>query len=218
VIRNSIALAVAAALAGGFAGSAGEAQDRIFRVGLLGELAPGDTLVFDVEGTAADGTPETGSIEVAVVTGEDGKRVARIDRRLDGRPPAGTGLSATGGHPVLLMFLETTLRAMAEATGGNPFYIRNLMREALAADVPLEPVEVMVDGVPAAAVAATFHPFAADPNRSGMGAFGDLALTLTMSDAVPGEFARFEARAAAPAGEPGYAETVTFSRVEGEEP
>jgi hypothetical protein len=116
------------------------------------------------------------------------------------------------------MFLETTLRAMAEATGGNPFYIRNRMREALATDVPLEPVEVTVDGAPAAAVAATFRPFAADPHRSAMGAFGDLALTLTMSDAVPGEFARLEATAAAPAGEPAYAETVTFSGIEGEEP
>ena len=51
-----------------------------------------------------------------------------------------------------------------------------------------------------------------------MGAFGDLALTLTMSDAVPGDFARLEARAAAPGAEPAYAETVTFSRIEEEKP
>lgn len=218
MIRNSIALAVAAALAGGSAGSAGEAQDRIFRAGLLDELAPGSTVVFDVEGTAAGGEPANGSIELAVVAGDDGQRVARVERRLDGRPASGTSLSAEGGHPVLLMFLETTLRAMAEATGGSPFYIRNRMREALAADVPLEPVELTVDGAPAAAVAATFRPFAADPNRGAMGGFGDLALTLTMSDAVPGDFARLEAKAADPAGEPVFAETVTFSRIEGEEP
>lgn len=218
MIRNSIALAIAAVLAGGSAGSAGEAQDRIFRVGLLGDVALGETMVFEVEGTAAGGEPAKGSIELAVVAGEDGRRVARVERRLGGQPASGTSLFADGGHPVLLMFLETTLRATAEATGGSPFYIRNRMREALAADVPLEPVEVVVDGVPAPAVATTFRPFAADPHRSAMGAFGNLALTLTMSDAVPGDFARLEAVAAAPGAEPAFAETVTFSRVEGEEP
>ena len=34
---------------------------------------------------------------------------------------------------MLLYFLEATVRDMARATGGSPFYIRNRMREALAA-------------------------------------------------------------------------------------
>ena len=123
-------------------------------------------MLFDLESAAAGGEPAKGSVEVAVVAGEAGRRVARVDWRPDGRAVSEVSLPADGGHPVLLMFLETTLRAMAEATGGSPFYIRNRMREALGADVPLEPVEVMVDGAPAAAVAATFRPFAADPHRA----------------------------------------------------
>jgi hypothetical protein len=216
VIRNSIVLTIAALLAGGPVASAGEAQDRIFRVGLLGELEIGETIVFETERAGTD--PAAGSIEVAVVEGEAGQRALRVERLQDGGAVSRTSLPAGGGHPVLLMFLETTLRAMAEATGGSPFYIRNRMREALAADVPLEPVEVVVDGTPAAAVTATFRPFARDPNRSKMGAFADLALTLTMSDAVPGDFARLQAVAAAPGAEAAFAETVTFSRVEGEGP
>ena len=55
------------------------------------------------------------------------------------------------------------------------------------------------------------------PRRIGS-LIGDLALTLTMSDAVPGDFARLGAKAAAPGAEPAWAETVTYSRTYGEEP
>ena len=62
-----------------------------------------------------------------------GRAGAAADREEDGEDaPVGT-FPPAWPNPVLLYFLETTVRAMAEATGGSPFYIRNRIREALAA-------------------------------------------------------------------------------------
>lgn len=87
----------------------------------------------------------------------------RIAMTLDGAPVSDFG--AGSAAPAMIWFLEGVVRDMAEATGGSPFYIRNRIREALAAsDTP----EVV--------------PFAADPNRDKMGAFADLALRFDLRE------------------------------------
>lgn len=197
---------------------AGEAQDKIFRVGLLGGVEVGQTLIFARERAGADAASppiDDGEIKVAVIE-EAGQRIAQMELRAPGQAPSGTRLPADGGHPVLLVFLETTARTMAEATGGSPFYIRNRMRESLGADVPLDPVEVTLAGKTISAQAATFRPFENDPNREKMGQFADLALILTLSDAVPGGFVRFEAAGAGPDGEAGFSEAIDFDRLDAE--
>ena len=60
-------------------------------------------------------------------------------------------------NPLLLYFLETTVRVMAEATGGSPYYIRNRIREALVASD--------LGAADGAEREVTLTPFAADPNR-----------------------------------------------------
>jgi hypothetical protein len=198
----------------------GEAQDRIFRTALLADVEIGQGLVFarDRGGAVAVGNAlpiEGGTVEVTLVEGAGGARVAQVDMRAEGEPPSRAMLPADGGHPVMLLFLETTARAMADATGGSPFYIRNRIREALGADASLQPVEVVVAGDTIPAHAATFRPFVDDANRATMGPFADLALTMVLSDAVPGGFARFEAATEPPAGgEPAFKDTLAFERLE----
>ena len=82
---------------------------------------------------------------------------------------------ASGPNPVLLYFLESTARGMAQATGGSPFYIRNRIREAVAA-------AGLGDGSP---LEVAIVPFAADPNRGRMGGFADLTLRLRYDEGRP---------------------------------
>jgi hypothetical protein len=50
-----------------------------------------------------------------------------------------------------------------------------------------------------------------------MGAFADLEITMVLSDAVPGGFARFEAVAGPDAaGSPAYSDTIAYAATQGE--
>ena len=75
-----------------------------------------------------------GAVRLAVV--EVRARATRARAR-PARRTAASGRSrdfpAGGANPVLLYFLETTVRDLRRATGGSPYYIRNRMREALVA-------------------------------------------------------------------------------------
>ena len=93
---------------------------------------------------------------------------------------------ASGPNPVLLYFLESTARGMAQATGGSPFYIRNRIREAVAA-------AGRGDGSP---LEVAIVPFAADPNRGRMGGFADLTLRLRYDEGRPDQLLELSADAA----------------------
>jgi hypothetical protein len=148
--------------------------------------------------------PEGGSLrdvadaEVRVeVRGEGEARELLLVRDADGAAaPLGTFPPGVA-NPVLLYFLETTVRAMAEATGGSPFYIRNRIREAIGA-AGLGP-----EGAPGD---VTLTPFAADPNRDRMAGYGDLTLRLRFEPDRPDRILELSADSAG--GQPGYHERL----------
>ena len=76
----------------------------------------------------------------------------------------------TAPNPVLMFFLENIVRATAAQTGGSPFYIRNRIREALAASTG----GTITNGQ----AQVTIRPFIADVQAARMGPFAKLSLTL----------------------------------------
>ena len=122
-----------------------------------------------------------------------------MTREGDGKVQPIAAFPASGPNPVLLYFLETTARGMAAATGGSPFYIRNRIREALAA-APLGPADAPGEVV--------LRPFAADPNRARMGAFADLALRLRFDPDRPDRILELSADTPDAAG--GYHQRLTL--------
>jgi hypothetical protein len=201
---------------------AGEAQDKLFTVGALGEVAVGQRLVFDHQRAGTfDATAlppiEDGEIVVALEQSETGDRVARVTLSEAGRGRGLDPMAADGGHPLLLVFLETVVSDVARLTGGSPFYIRNRMREALAEQDTVEPVEIERHGARTGGERLTFRPFVDDPNRAELGALADLELRVTLSDATPGGLDRLEA-VSAPAADadapPAFSESVVFERQE----
>lgn len=89
----------------------------------------------------------------------------RLTLKRDDKPV--TDFSRASAHPIVMYFLESTVRHMAEATGGSPFYIRNRIRDALVA----------------APIGADVTPFTNDPNRDKMGEFGGLTLRFVLEGA-----------------------------------
>ena len=160
---------------------AGALSDLLMAPDLFAGAAVGSVVAYAEERTV----PEGGTLE-DVTAG-----VVRLEVREDAGKPALVLLKESAGasrplgtfptgvaNPLLLYFLETTVRATAEATGGSPYYIRNRIREALgAADLGVD----LDSGTPRREV--TIVPFADDPNRPRMGVFADLALRLRFDPA-----------------------------------
>jgi hypothetical protein len=193
---------------------AGEAQDRLFAGGVLDALPTGTHLVFSHTRDSADARLPAVTGELDVGLAGTGARSAEVTLSEAGEVRSQATLPA-GGSPVLLVFLETSLRSTAALTGGSPFYIRNRMREALAEQDAREAVEVEAGGARVAGERLRFRPFVDDPNRARMGALGDLELNIVLSDQVPGGFARLEATTGPGAdGRPLYREAFVFERME----
>jgi hypothetical protein len=219
---KALLLAAAAATVAAPQASAGEAQDRIFALGVLDEVATGERLVYGHRraGSVADAgaVPPIvdGEVTIALTDSEatDG-RDAEVTLRSGEQTRALTSFPAAAGNPLLMLFMENSVRAMAAATGGSPHYIRNRMREALRTQDQGAPAEIQVGGETVQGRRYSFRPFADDPNAARMGAFAELEISFVVSDAVPGRYAVLDlATGPGPEGAPALRETITYQSVE----
>lgn len=209
--RPLLTLSVLGALAGPGALHAETAFDLIFRSGTLDGLPQGTELRYDAEGpTGAEA--DWRQVTVDLLPGDE----AVVERWADeGDTPAQVLGSFRDpiGNPVAMLFLERTVRAIAEQTGGSPYYIRNRMRDALGGPGKVEAVTVPWDGasVPATAVALT--PFADDAHRDNLGAFADLEIRVVMSEEVPGWYHSMSVEAPATGDAAGYEASLALAGV-----
>lgn len=201
-----LALAASPALSGPF-------SDLVMAPGVLAKVPAGPVfryahtrhLPVHAEGSTQPKVPEgeiqpqavaEGEVILVAEPGQGGVRLV-LSRRDGGQTAPVAEFSGSGSNPVLLYFLENTVRVIASETGGSPYYLRNRIREALVtADLP-------APGAP-----LVLHPFAADKNRDRMGEFGTFALHLTFDPARPERLVELKADTAAGAG--GYTETLTL--------
>lgn len=191
----------ALALLVGTGAQAGALSDAIFAPGAFTATDPAVVTRYDHERSGPEGPefrPVTG---VLVVTPEvaEGKTRLLLTHEDAGRTVPVAAFAASAGDPVLLYFLENTVRSMAALTGGSPFYIRNRVRDALLkADV----------AVTEAPVVAEVKPFSNDPNRAKMGAFADLVLRIELSPGAPVPLTALSADTTAAGGD--YRETLVL--------
>ena len=193
------ALGVAAVFLLPGAASAGPAGDRLFAEGVLRAVEPGTQLVYEHIREGAEESDvvqwiDDGELHVALREGQDGSREAVISMLSEGKVRRQMNpLPVSIGNPILLTFLESSLRAMANITGGSPFYIRNRMKAALRDGGTITPVKAKVGDETVDAQQITFVPFLHDKNRARMGEFADLELRFIMTDSAPGGFVLFSA-------------------------
>src|SRR5690554_5360268 len=122
---------LAAALLAAAPVAAQDTPDGVFAIGMLDEVATGETLVYTHQrsgnATGAESFPAItdGSIAITLEPAADDARKAQVSLDDGARKRGLSPFPAAAGNPVLVVFLETSTQNMATATGGNPFYIRN---------------------------------------------------------------------------------------------
>lgn len=204
------ATAVAAPLSGQ------ETYDLLFRNGTLDEVSRDMALVYtrQVSNALAPEAAERDSGKVALSVGEGESPLAVLELRQGEKYRKLGQFPASVGNPMIMFFYESTVRDMAETAGGSKFYIRNRVKEALVQPNEVTMGEAEFDGQTIETQTVTMQPFAEDPNRAQMRGFGDLELTVTMSEDVPGWYLSLVAEAPGPEGGDGYRSEVTFETLE----
>jgi len=190
-----VLMAAALAVCAGAAWAAAPLE-LLFETPHMRAVQPGETLRYAHVRTAdpALGVGEDFHRVIALEMGQG--QAARFTLDADGAPRVYPVADGVPGNPLLMVFLENTLRTVASATGGSAFYLRNRIRYALR-----DGIAVGGDG------ALTIHPFENDANRARMGPFGDLEMRFEVSQAQPGMIVAMRARAGN-AGKPDYIEEI----------
>ena len=189
-------IATALALVAGLAAAPLAAQnaatphyDLLFKGGTLDAIGAEQVLLYDREVQNREkpdaAARDTGTIALSFET-QEGRTLANLMFRKDGQHRNLGSFPASVGNPMIMYFYETVVRDMAESAGGSPFYIRNRVKDALTQPAEVVAGEASWNGETVATQTVTLRPFAEDPNRAQMQGWGDLAMTVTMSEAVPG--------------------------------
>lgn len=211
-----LVLALPLALALAVPGPAGQAGDLLFDADALAPLATGTVLEYSHarDGTAGEALSPLadGRVEIVLAEAEDSPdRSARVTLTEGERARQLTPFPGRGANPVLMTFLETSVRRMATITGGSPFYIRNRFKAALFDGGESRPVTLSFDGQDIAATELVFHPFEGDPNSARMGDFAGLELRFVVSEEVPGGLLLLSAATPATGDDTAaYRETITL--------
>jgi len=179
---------------------ADEVYDLLFKTGTLDGISRSAVLDYERRVTARDNEElaarDTGTVSLSFAQDE----MAELQFRQGDKHRTIGSFPATVGNPMIMYFVETVIRDMASTAGGSPFYIRNRVKAALLEDTPVREETIHIDGRDVQVQSVTLHPFRNDPNRERMHGFEDLALTITMSDEVPGWYYELKAETVQPKG------------------
>lgn len=215
----AVGMALMIAAGPGLATSAeGEATyDLLFRDGTLDAVDRDEALIYRREVTNAlkpeAATRDTG--EIALRIEQEDIEMALLEFRRDSKYRAMGSFPASVGNPMIMVFYESVVRDMAETAGGSKHYIRNRVKESLIQPAEVETGTATVDGEEIATQTIRLTPFEGDPNADRMMGFGELELSVTMSEAVPGWYVSLVAEAPSPDGSgPVYTSRMTFEGTE----
>lgn len=190
---------------------AAETYDLIFKNGTLSDLSKDQTLEYDrvvsVPNNPEMSENQTGMVKLSFEA-DDMARLTFFQgekyRKLGAFP-------ATVGNPIVMYFVETVTRDVAQNAGGSPFYIRNRVKDSLIQFAEIVSLDTIYGDREIGAQQITLRPFLNDKNRERMRGYADLALTFTMSEDVPGWYHSLVAKVS-PAGadKPIYSYSLTL--------
>ncbi len=123
--------------------------------------------------------PETRDVQVEMFSG--------LNRR-----PAGP-FEDMEGNPIVSLFLENHLQALARVLEANPRYLKLAIRRGLRDRAEVTPTKVTVGGKQVDGWRIVTRPFVDDPQTERMRGMEDLTYTFVTSPDVPGEIVSMEA-------------------------
>ncbi|APG94093.1 hypothetical protein [Sinorhizobium americanum] len=200
--------------------AAAQTYELLFRSTALKDLeaATGETtIVYERVVSGADTVEVGGSDSIDLKIISSGNVAMTLHR--GGRSRGLGDYPASVGNPLIMYFLESVLADIANQSGGSPYYLRNRIKEALLRDAQIMRVSLRHQNADIRARVVTIRPFRNDKARERMGRFSELALTVTVSEDIPGWYYSLAATVPAASGgnEAGYSNAITF-KATGEKP
>jgi len=138
-------IALVAVLTGATGSNASPATDLVFSAEALKNI-PAKSEVTYLHERSGTGEkvfhPLTGIASLRLQSGSGGNEVI-LTMQEEGKLRSQTSFPADVGNPLVMAFLEYTLRSMAQSTGGSPFYLRNRIKDSLRSGGTVENVTVV---------------------------------------------------------------------------
>ncbi len=135
-----------------------------------------DDITVDVE---SDGAPGKKNVVVNLYTGERARDPHRI--------------TDMDGNPMLVVFLDNTLGRFQQLAGGDRGYLKNRFSRAIGDEATLTPVKIAYNGADVDGYRIDVKPFATHPARARMRGFENIAVSIVVSEKIPGHFAKMTA-------------------------
>ncbi|MEL7139731.1 MAG: hypothetical protein AAFP67_11805 [Pseudomonadota bacterium] len=183
-----LALCLVVALPAAASGSETAPVDLLFATPHLEHTKPGAVIgyahtrrTFDAARVGPDFDQR-----ITVENGTKDDPVTRVVLDAEGTPRRLDPFRGVPGNPLLMVFLENTVRAVSRATGGSPFYLRNRIREALADRLVAQPMILAAGNARLPARSLSVRPFEGDENAGRMGPFANIELRFVVAEQAPG--------------------------------
>lgn len=144
------------------------------------------TYVAERTGAGDDNYQDRITMTALNVAGSDAKRV-EFDLWAKDRGRQVQAVDNARGNPLIMVFLQSDVLGLAEATGGHWRYFQKQMKLALENDAQVEPVTLEFQGKQIAGQRITVRPYVNDPARSNeLGVYREKTYEFVVSDQVPG--------------------------------
>ncbi|MEL6768598.1 MAG: hypothetical protein AAFP17_15565 [Pseudomonadota bacterium] len=168
--------------------AAEKAVDLLFATPHLAQTKPGAVIGYAHTRRAFDASRIGPDFDrrITVENGTEADEATRIVLDAEGTPRRLDPFRGVPGNPLLMVFLENTVRSVSRATGGSPFYLRNRIREALAERLEMQPMILAAGNARLPARALSVRPFEGDENAGRMGPFAAIELRFVVAEAAPG--------------------------------
>jgi hypothetical protein len=215
-ILNALALLVFALMT--CSGQAAETYDLLFKQGTLDNIPRTSSLEYkrsvSAPGDLALEKANTGTILLSFTNTD----MAELHFDSEGVSRRVGTFPASVGNPMIMYFLETTVRDLAGMAGGSPYYIRNRIKAALLKKHPARDLDVTLGGKQVNSQSIVLYPFKDDPASERMRGVETLALTITFSEKVPGWYYSLKAETTTERGDrsdlpdtlPAYSSAIVF--------
>ena len=175
------------------------AADLLFDQPQMKNAAPGSTMTYNyLRRSGISGGPFGAPLQDTVALKiEPGKSPDARDIQVTmfsglNRVPAGP-FEDMAGNPVVSLFLENHLRALAKVLEANPRYLKLAIRRGLREKATVTPTKVAFDGRTVDGWRVVTKPFEGDAMTQRMRGLDDLTYTFVTAPSVPGEIVSIEA-------------------------
>jgi hypothetical protein len=182
------------------------AADLLFDQPHMKNTAPGSTLTYDYlrrSGISKGpfGAPLEDTVQLKVTPGKsaEGRDISVVMFSGLNRMPAGP-FEDMSGNPVVSLFLENHLRAVAKVLEANPRYLKLAIRKGLREKATVTPTKVDIGGREVDGWRVVTKPFAGDAMAQRMRGMDDMTYTFVTAPSVPGEIVSIEASSKSPDG------------------